>query len=273
MSRISKTFLDKAKIAYLTAGHMAGNSESLCHSAHIKNPANRQIAIDQSVEYFLALTSSGVNILEIGMPFSDPVADGPVIQLAMEQALNNGIDFAAVLEIITKVRAKTDAAIIVFTYLNPILRNLEEKLTKLKQAGSDGVLVVDLPLEENDKLRFLCDKLDLAPIMVAALSTALPRVQLLSETGAGFLYYACRKGTTGQRDELPEDIIDQIKQVKDAAKLPVAVGFGVSNATMVNKLLAVADGCVIGSYFVNAISNGKTPAQLETMVKQVFSNT
>ena len=291
MSRISRAFLRKAKIAYLTAGHASCNSGNksavesvsarsndkiatlLCNSHINENPVvTRQAAIDQSVEYFLALTRAGVNILEIGLPFSDPVADGPVIQLAMEQALNDGINFAATLEIIEKVRSKTDAAIIVFTYLNPLLHNLEAALTKLKQAGSDGILVVDLPLEENDKLRFLCDKLDLAPIMVAAPSTTLSRVQLLSEAGGGFLYYACRKGTTGVRDELPKDIINQIKQVKKSSKLPVAVGFGVSSAAMVNKLLDVADGCVIGSYFVNAITDGKTPNELEIMAKQVFSN-
>jgi tryptophan synthase alpha chain len=290
MSRINHAFLKKAKIAYLTAGHIPchfGKEKSvarvtaqtnnqiatlLCNASHINEilVVPKQATIDQSVEYFLALTNAGVNILEIGLPFSDPVADGPVIQLAMQQALNDGINFAATLEIIAKVRAKTEAAIIVFTYFNPLSRNLEDKLIKLKQAGSDGVLVVDLPLEENDKLRFLCDKLDLAPIMVAAPSTSLPRVQLLSNSGSGFLYYACRKGTTGVRDELPDNIIDQIRQVKNASKLPVAVGFGVSNATMVNKLLDVADGCVIGSYFVNAITNGKTPSELETMTKEVF---
>jgi tryptophan synthase alpha chain len=231
----------------------------------------KQVIIDRSIEYFLALTRAGVNVLEIGLPFSDPVADGPVIQLAMEHALNAGINFAAVLEIITKTRAKTEAAIIIFTYFNPIQRNLEDVLTKLRQAGADGILVVDLPLEESDRLRYLCDKLGLSTIMVAAPSTSLSRVKLLSEHGDGFLYYACRKGTTGVRNELSEDIIYQIKQVKNIAKLPVAVGFGVSNSTMVNKLLDVADGCVIGSYFVNAITEGKTPDELEVIAKQLFA--
>ena len=266
MSRLNMAFLDKAKIAYLTAGHIGNLS---CDESVV----SRQTAINQSIEYFLALTRAGVNVLEIGIPFSDPVADGPVIQLAMESALNNGINFSAILEIITKVRAKTTAAIIVFTYFNPIQHNLQDALIKLKQAGSDGILVVDLPFEENDNLRYLCDKLDLATIMVAAPSTSSSRVKLLSEHGAGFLYYACRKGTTGVRNELSEDIINQIRQVKSVSRLPVAVGFGVSSAAMVNKLLDVADGCVIGSYFVNAITDGKTPDELQKMAYQLFVTT
>lgn len=249
MSRLSKAFADSAKVAYLTAGDGG----------------------DKSIDYFLALAKAGANVLEIGIPFSDPVADGPSIQLAMERALSNGTNLQSVLNLIAEVRANTDAAIIVFTYYNPIFRDLENFLGKIKQAGADGILVVDLSFEENENLRFLCNKLDLAPIMVASPSTPLDRVKLLSENSSGFLYYACRKGTTGVRHELPEDITQQIKLVKEHSVLPIAVGFGVSNSKMVNQLLSIADGCVIGSYFVNAIASGKTPNELETMAKEVFN--
>lgn len=248
MSRIANAFANSAKVAYLTAG-----------DGGIK-----------SIDYFLALVKAGVNVLEIGVPFSDPVADGPSIQLAMERAIANGTNLESVLQIVTGIRAKTDAAIIVFTYYNPIMHDLEGFLTKLKQAGGDGILVVDLPFEENENLRFLCNKLELSPIMVASPSTPLDRIKLLSQNSSGFLYYACRKGTTGIRSELPEDIMKQIKLVKEYSALPVAVGFGVSNSTMVNQLLSIADGCVIGSYFVNAIASGKTPHELEVMAKEVF---
>lgn len=248
MLRLTKAFAASARVAYLTAGD--GGTKCL--------------------DYFLALTSAGVNVLEVGIPFSDPVADGPTIQLAMERALANGTNLDSVIKLIAQIRTKTDAAIVIFTYYNPILYNLEDFLYKIKQAGADGVLVVDLPFEENENLRFLCSKYDLAPIMVASPSTPLDRVKLLSENSSGFLYYACRRGTTGVRSELPEDIIMQIKQVRAYSALPVAVGFGVSNSDMVSQLLSIADGCVIGSYFVNAIANGKTPHELEAMAKEVF---
>lgn len=248
MSRLTKAFANKARIAYLTAGDGG----------------------DISAEYFIELAHAGANILEVGIPFSDPVADGEVIQLAMDRALKNNTDIKKVLEIIKKIRLKTDAAIVVFTYFNPIVLDLKQFLTSIKSAGADGILVVDVPFEESQELIDLCKPLELAPIMVAAPSTPLERVRLLSEHGGGFLYYACRKGTTGVKDSLPQDIIDQIKQVKNASCLPVAVGFGVSNNMMVNQILTVADGCVIGSYFVDMIAHGKTPHELYEIACDVY---
>lgn len=249
MSRLTKAFINQAKIAYLTAG-----------DGGIK-----------SIDYFVALANAGANILEVGVPFSDPVADGPAIQLAMERALKAGTDLNQIIHIVSELRTRTESAIIIFTYYNPIMGNLEDFLARIKDAGADGILVVDLPFEENESLRFLCNKYNLAPIMVASPSTSLSRVKLLSEHSSGFLYYACRKGTTGVRNELPNDITEQIKLVKQHSVLPVAVGFGVSNADMVHKLLTIADGCVIGSYFVNAVAAGKTPRELEHLAKEVLA--
>lgn len=245
MSRIAKAFAVKAKIAYLTAG-------------------------DGPIEYFLALVRAGANILEIGVPFSDPVADGLSIQLAMDRSLKNGININKVLDIVREIRSKTDVAIILFTYFNPIKKNLEQFLNDAKDAGTDGILVVDLPFEESEELRFLCDNIGLAQIAVSAPSTSLERIGQITKTSSGFLYYACRKGTTGTQDELPEDIINRINEVKKYSKLPVAVGFGVSNNNMVKKILEVADGCVIGSYFVNHVAKNITPNELEQITKEVF---
>lgn len=247
MSRITKAFEQKAKVAYLTAG----DGES-------------------SHEYFLALARAGANILEIGIPFSDPVADGPAIQLAMERALKNGTDVPKVLSIVKQIREQTEAAIILFTYFNPIQNHLEQFLIDAKQAGADGILVVDLPYEEGEDLRFLCEKIGLAQVAVTAPSTSIERIKLLSSHGSGFLYYACRKGTTGTRDELPEDLVERMAEVRQYSKLPVAVGFGVSNNTMVQKILNVADGCVIGSYFVNAVAKKVTPQELQKLAEEVF---
>lgn len=247
MSRITKAFAVKAKIAYLTAGDS-----------------------ELSAEYFLALSNAGVNVLEVGVPFSDPVADGSIIQLAMERALKNGTTVAKVLNIVEQIRPYTEAAIILFTYFNPIQENLEQFLVNAKQAGVDGVLVVDLPYEEGHELSFLCRKVGLAQILVSAPSTSLERIRLLSEHGNGFLYYACRKGTTGTRDELPEDLLVRMAEVRKHSKLPVAVGFGVSNNQMVQQVLSVSDGCVIGSYFVDAVAGNVTPSQLQQLAEEVF---
>lgn len=248
MSRIKTAFENKAKVAYLTAGDGK-----------------------QNYEYFRALLNSGVNILEIGIPYSDPVADGPAIQLAMQRALDNNTTLKTVFDLVKKLRKTTDAAIILFTYFSPIQKDLEKFLKDANVAGADGVLVVDLPYEEGAEFRFLCEKYAIAPIMVAAPSTSLERIKLLASSGNGFLYYACYKGTTGMRDELPSDLTMRIAEIKANSKLPVAIGFGVSNNKMVQQILNIADGCVIGSYFVNAVAKQVTPTELESMAREVFT--
>jgi tryptophan synthase alpha chain len=249
MLRIAKAFANKAKVAYLTAGD----------------------GVD-SEQYFIALAKGGANILEVGIPFSDPTADGLIIQKAMERSLNAGTNVDKVLKIIEQIRLNTEAAIIVFTYFNPIRYNLEQFLAQAKQAGADGVLVVDLPFEESAELRFLCAKYNLANISVTAPSTPLSRIELIANNSNGFLYYACRKGTTGLRNELPNDLIDRITEVRKHSSLPVAIGFGVSNKQMVEQILTVADGCVVGSYFVDAVAKQVTLTQLEHMAASIFNN-
>ena len=250
MSRIKEAFANKAKIAYLTAGDGG---------------------ITQSIEYFVALTKGGVNLLEIGIPYSDPVADGPVIQQAMERALASGTTVSDVLDIVRQVRAQTTAAIILFSYYNPLQENLAEFLTSAKLAGADGVLIVDLPYEEATEYRRLCKILGLAPIMVIAPSTSFNRMKLiLAGLEDGFIYYACQKGTTGTRDGLPSDLASQLALIKKASKLPIAVGFGIANAQMVNEILKLADGCVVGSYLVRKIEDGVKAHQLSKVTEELF---
>lgn len=250
MQRIENAFQHRAKIAYLTAGD-----------------------VENSLEYFESLILSGVNVLEVGIPFSDPVADGPVIQMAMKKALDNGTNVAKVLEVVEGIRAFSKVtAIILFTYLNPIVKDLEDFIIKAKDAGADGILVVDLPFEESSEFRFLCKKHGIAAIAVAAPSTPLDRIKLLADNSNGFLYYACRSGTTGIKNELPMDLVERINAIEEYSRLPIAVGFGVSTKSMVDKILAVAKGVVVGSYFVQAIHNGKTPKELCLMADEVFND-
>lgn len=250
MSRIKHAFEQQAKIAYLTAGD--GGAQ-------------------KSAEYFLALAAGGVNLLEVGIPYSDPVADGPVIQAAMERSLLSGTTVRSSLEIIRQVRAKSDVAMIVFTYYNPIHHNLRGFLRDAKDAGADGVLVVDLPFEEAHNYHHYCRSLDLAPITVIAPSTKPERMQeILAHIDNGFVYYACQKGTTGARDGLPEDLPSQLAAIRKASLLPIAVGFGISNATMVKQILSLADGCVVGSYLVKKLEDEIAPAELTKVTKELF---
>lgn len=251
MSRIKYAFENKAKIAYLTAGD--GGAA-------------------KSVEYFLALAAGGVNLLEIGVPYSDPVADGPVIQAAMERALKAKTTLESSLDIVSQIRQRNnDIAMILFTYYNPIQAHLSEFLVKAKAAGVDGILIVDLPFEEAAEYRRLCRDLDLAPIMVIAPSTKAKRMkQILAGLDQGFVYYACQKGTTGTREGLPTDLPDQLSEIRKVTNLPIAVGFGVANPAMVNQILSMADGCVIGSYLVKQLANDLEPAKLTKFTQELF---
>lgn len=226
MSRISQAFAKKqAFIGYLTAG-------------------------DASKERFLSLIEMGVNVLEVGIPFSDPVADGPVIQKAMERSLQVGTTPKKVLQLVSELRKETEVAIILFTYFNPIQRDLKGFLAQAKNAGADGVLVIDLPLEESATYQLLCKEFDLSPIFVIAPSTPPERIHAISKAAKGFIYYACQKGTTGARSSLPEDLAEKITQIRSHTNLPVAVGFGISSRETANAVLKIADGFIVGSHFV-----------------------
>ncbi len=224
MSRISKAFANKkAFIGYLTAGK-------------------------SKPEDFLALLKMGVNVLEVGISFSDPVADGVVIQKAMQEALAANTTPETALEIVRSIRKKSDVAIILFTYLNPIQRDLFGFLKRAKEAGVDGILIIDLPIEE---YRGYCG---LDPIFVISPSTPIERIEKIASLAKGFIYYACRKGTTGAREDLPEDLAEKVAQIKAVCNLPVAVGFGISSRRAADEVLKLADGVVVGSHFVE----GKT---------------
>lgn len=226
MSRLSQAFAKKqAFIGYLTAG-------------------------DASKERFLSLIEMGVNILEVGIPFSDPVADGPVIQKAMERSLQKGTTPEKVLQLIAELRKETEVAIVIFTYFNPIQRDLKGFLAQAKKAGADGVLIVDLPLEESAPYQLLCKDFGLSPIFVIAPSTPENRMLAISKAAKGFIYYACRKGTTGARSSLPEDLAQKIAQIRTHTDLPIAVGFGISSRETAHAVLKIADGFVVGSHFV-----------------------
>ncbi len=239
MSRFK--FEKKIFAAYLTAGD--GDSEAIA----------------------LALLRSGVDLLEIGIPYTDPIADGPVIQEAMQRSLQRGADLEGALDLLSRLRGQTEAPLILFTYFNPIARDLFRFLSRAKEAGADGVLVVDLPYEESEEFRFLCDRMELAPIFVIAPSTSEERIRRLSHAARGFLYYACRKGTTGEKQGIAPDALEKLRLIKRHASVPVIAGFGIASKGDAQTIIKEADGFVIGSAFVRAIGQGSSIQQLERM--------
>jgi tryptophan synthase alpha chain len=251
MNRIQQIFKNgPAFVGYLTAGD--GGVECTFDAA-------------------MALIAGGVNILEIGVPFSDPIADGPVIQRAAARALENNLSLEDMLALIKKLRAHTDIPLILFSYLNPILKAVEKDfLTKAKQAGLDGILLVDCPYEEAKEIHQQCIKNHLAPIYVVTPTTSVDRLKHINKYGSGFLYYACRKGTTGVRNAMPEDMSDKLREIKAISHHPVVVGFGISNKEMAAEVLQHADGFVVGSLFVKALEDGMSFSDLTVMAKNLL---
>jgi tryptophan synthase alpha chain len=250
MSRIQQLFAEsKALTAYLTAGD--GGIQ-----------ATRDAA--------LALIQGGVNMLEIGMPFSDPIADGPIIQRATARSVKNGTTLEDILWLAKQIRQHSNIPLILFSYLNPIISALQSNfLCAAKSAGIDGLLLIDCPLEESQFIRQQCDQHEIALIYVIAPTTALTRVKTIDAYAQGFLYYACRKGTTGIHKKLPDDFQKKIKAIKSIVNLPVIVGFGISNQEMTTQILEHADGVVVGSSFVKALETGP-PSALSKLARGIF---
>lgn len=227
--------------------------------------------IQRTFDAAMALIAGGVNILEIGVPFSDPIADGPVIQRAATRALENNITLDDILSLIQKLREHTDIPLILFSYLNPIIKAVQKDFfAKAKQAGLDGILLVDCPYEEAKEIHQQCILNHLSPIYVITPTTSMERLKHIDKHGSGFLYYACRKGTTGIRDAMPEDMADKLREIKSHVHYPVVVGFGISNKEMAADVLRHADGFVVGSLFVKALEDGMSLSELTVMAKNLL---
>lgn len=206
---------------------------------------------DETVQIALMLEKLGADILELGYPFSDPMADGVVNQLAANRALELGVDDAAYLDMVCKIRAQSQMPIIVFSYLNPIYRlGLRAFAARAKAAGADGFLLVDMPAEEAEEIVAICRDFDMRFIFLAAPTTTPARLQRILELGSGFVYYISRTGITGERDTFQEDFEQKLSTVKKAAGMPVVVGFGISTPAQVRTVCSLCDGAVVGSALV-----------------------
>jgi tryptophan synthase alpha chain len=226
-----------------------------------------------SVAIANALIEGGVNLLELGVPFSDPIADGPVIQRAAERALKNNTTLLAVIAVAQHIRKTSEIPLVLFSYFNPLLHaNPSHWLPLAKHAGIDGILVVDLPDEEGHAFYQQCLTHDILPISVVTPATSPARLKKITRHAKGFLYYASRKGTTGIRAGLPDDFQENIAMIKSISALPVLAGFGIANKTDAQKILQYADGFVVGSFFMKAVEEGVSLKELTQLAKNFIAH-
>jgi tryptophan synthase alpha chain len=211
--------------------------------------------LETSRAVILAAIHAGADVIELGVPFSDPVADGPVIQRASERALHVGTTLALVLKLAKEVRQQSPkVGLLVFSYLNPLFRmGLEKFAGEAKQAGVDGVLATDLPVEEADQHLAIMRKHRLDTVFLAAPTSPDERLKAICEVSRGFVYAVSRTGVTGTRQELAGDASGLVKRIKQFTQLPVAVGFGISNAQQFAEVTSFADAAVVGSGIVQVI--------------------
>src|SRR5882757_7118372 len=209
----------------------------------------------------IELAKAGADIIELGVPFSDPVADGEVIQRASEAALRNGVTLRDALTCVANAKQHIDVPIVLFSYFNPLLKFGEDRLANdAKQAGVDAVLVTDLIPEEAEAWTATLIQHDLDPIFLVAPTTSDERVARIAQQASGFIYAVSRAGVTGARDEMTRDAEDLVKRVRSVSDLPVAVGFGISTAEQVRAVWRFADAAVVGSAIVKQIEKlGDSP--------------
>ena len=208
-------------------------------------------SLEISRDVALAAIAAGADVVELGVPFSDPVADGPVIQRASERALHQGTNLDSVLQVAQEIREQSDAALIVFSYMNPILQfGIERFCASLAAVGANGALVTDLPVEEaGDYLRAMKNR-KLAPVFLAAPTSTDQRLREIARHSQGFIYAISRTGITGTRQEVAADAKQLVGRLRMFTRLPIAVGFGISNAEQFAEVGSFADAVVVGSAIV-----------------------
>ncbi|HMP82891.1 MAG TPA: tryptophan synthase subunit alpha [Verrucomicrobiota bacterium] len=215
--------------------------------------ATRQLA--------LSFDKAGVDILELGVPFSDPLADGLVNQLAAQRGLESGTTPPKVLESVSAIRRESQMPVVLYIYFNLLHRvGMERFINDAAKAGVDGLLVLDLPPEESDNYETLMKQAGLCNIYLVAPTTPEERMEGIVKRGTGFVYYISREGVTGMQSQVASNLASQVAKIRARTTLPVAVGFGISNPEQARLVAHTADGCVVGSAVVNQIAeHGRSP--------------
>jgi tryptophan synthase alpha chain len=216
-----------------------------------------------------ALDRAGADVVEVGIPFSDPLADGPVIQRATERALAAGTTLLGVLDLLTRIRAELRMPVVLFSYANPVLRIGAERFADLAQsAGVDGVLILDLPIEEAGDFRAMLETRGIDTILLLSPTTSDERLRKAAALGSGFLYAISRLGVTGARNEIADGAEEMIRRIRRVSDLPVALGFGISKPEHVRQVGQWADAAVVGSALVNVIAEAGPSPDLNTRVEE-----
>ena len=230
--------------------------------------------LETTKNLILLLAENGASVIELGVPFSDPVADGVTIQAAAERALRNRIGVKDVLEIVAEVRANgCETPIILFSYFNPILQfGLENFASEMQSVGADGILVTDLiPEEAEDFQRILADQ-DLVLILLAAPTSSDERLKKICAQASGFVYAVSRAGVTGARSEMSGDAENLVKRLRTFTDLPIAVGFGISTAAQMKEVCHYADAAVVGSAIVKEIERSIESGEVVKKVRRFLEN-
>jgi tryptophan synthase alpha chain len=211
-------------------------------------------SFDATLKYVLALAEAGADVIELGVPFSDPLADGPTIQRASERALKAGASLAGVLDLVRRIRQSSQVPLVLFSYYNPILQmGLEKFASAAASAGADGILATDLTPEESEDYRRILAAHHLDTIFLGAPTSTDERLAKIAACSTGFLYLISRTGVTGAKDALPDDLPALLRRARNVTSLPIAVGFGISLPGHVSVLGGLADAAVIGSALVSEI--------------------
>ena len=225
-----------ALVPYVTAGHPAAGD---------------------TVALLAGLADDGADVLEMGVPFSDPLADGPTIQRSSFEAIRAGVDLAWTLDALALFRARRDTPVVLFTYLNPVLRyGVDRFLDDARAAGAQGLLLTDLPVGADPELEGCIRASTLELVRLVAPTTTPERAREIVAEAQGFLYYVSRMGVTGARSELQPRLAEEVRALRAVASVPVAVGFGISTPEQAAAVARVADGVVVGSALVEALERG-----------------
>ena len=251
MSRIASVFKPdyKALIGYITVGYPE---------------------IESTPEIAAALAESGCDIIELGIPFSDPLADGATIQKASYQALQRGTSPQGCLDVAAEISRRLTIPLAFMTYYNPVLNfGLEKFCQSCTEAGIDGLIVPDLPPEEGTELETIARRNDLDLIYFLAPTSTEERIAVAAERSRGFIYLVSLTGVTGARDTLPTELEDFVRRVRQTAKQPLCVGFGISSPEQAKRVAAAADGVIVGSRLIQLIEEDNTLASLRSFISSL----
>lgn len=234
---------------------------------------------DTSLAACRTLIEAGVDVLELGVPFSDPLADGLTNQLAAQRALESGMTAARVFELVRRIREFSEVPVVFYTYYNLVFANGIEAYVKAARAsGVDGMLTLDLPPEEAEEVAAACRAHEVETVLIVAPTTPDARIAKIVSAASGFIYYVSREGVTGVREKVADNIPEAVARIRRATKLPVVVGFGISTRAQVAQVAAAADGVVVGSALVNCIrenlgSREKIVARLGAVARDLVAGT